>query len=59
VQEDSLESMTWWDALTPAQQRAMMRRPSSSGYASRSSHAGSGNTGGGPSTRQQVEEAGH
>jgi hypothetical protein len=26
MQEDSLESMTWWDALTPAQQRATMRR---------------------------------
>jgi hypothetical protein len=26
-QEDTLESMTWWDALTPTQQRAMMRRP--------------------------------
>jgi len=26
AEEDSFESMTWWDALTPAQQRAMMRR---------------------------------
>jgi hypothetical protein len=25
-QDDNLESMGWWDALTPGQQRAMMRR---------------------------------
>ncbi|KAE9176873.1 hypothetical protein PF002_g28488 [Phytophthora fragariae] len=26
VEDDELESMIWWDALTPSQQRAMMKR---------------------------------